>query len=138
MQIKVNVKLWNYADHGALQRGLITPSQVRQTETEGIVDTGAMRLVLPRRIVHELGLEILKDKVTVTYADKRKASRDVARGVAMEIMGREGVFSAVMEEDSEVLIGLIVLEDLDLHIDSANKKLIPNPESPDKPHYTIY
>ena len=49
------------------------------------------------------------------YADGRRATRPVVSNVWLQLLGRDGVFSAVIEPDREdALIGAIVLEELDL------------------------
>ena len=51
--------------------------------------------------------------------------------VAININGRDTAEEALVLGD-EVLIGQTVLEKLDLHVDSANQRLIPNPAHPDQ------
>lgn len=124
----VPVRLWNFLDNARIRKGEITP-----LELEAQIDNGSVRVVLPKSIAEHLKLEI-RGSVNVRYADMRKAKRDVAFGLMVEIMGRETVTTAIIEPRRTVpLIGQIVLEDLDLWIDSKNGKLIPNPESPDVP-----
>jgi len=46
--------------------------------------------------------------------------------VWLELLGRHGVFSAVVEpERSDALIGAIVLEELDLLVDCTTQSLYP-------------
>lgn len=62
------------------------------------------------------------------------AERDVVEGLKLVIVGRETECTTIVEPDRTVpLIGQIILEDLDLWIDSRNGRLVPNPESPDIP-----
>jgi len=56
---------------------------------------------------------------------------DVVGPLAVKVLGRETIEEALVIGD-EVLIGQTVLEKLDLHIDSANQRLIPNPAHPDQ------
>jgi predicted aspartyl protease len=52
----------------------------------------------------------------------------------VEIKGRVGIFDVLAEsEETEPLIGQIVLERLDLIIEPSTRKLIPNPRSPEMP-----
>src|SRR5262245_57675176 len=91
----------------------------------GIVDSGAARLVLPKSVVKQLGLPTA-DKVKVRYADERSATRDRVEGVYLKILGRHGVYNAVVEPKRETaLVGAIVLEDLDLLIDCPHERLVP-------------
>src|SRR5205807_8633048 len=92
---------------------------------QGIVDSGAHYLVLPGPVVSQLGLP--KDgKITVHYADRRSARRPLVEEARVELLGRHGVFRAIVEPGrTTALVGAIVLEDLDLLVDCTNQKLIP-------------
>ena len=71
------VELENTADASVAARGLLDESAIRRTTVEGVVDTGAVMLVLPEDVVGRLGLETQRE-VIVTYADERKETRPVA------------------------------------------------------------
>jgi predicted aspartyl protease len=106
---------------------------VRRQEIEGIVDSGAAKLVLPQAIVKQLGLP-LSDRVTVRYADGRTAQRHEAEGVYVQLLGRHGTFTAVVEpKRKSALIGAIVLEDLDLLADCQQQSVVPR-----DPHGAVY
>ena len=94
---------------------------VRRTEAEGVVDTGAVMLVLPQNVVEGLGLEPLRTAI-LTYADERKEERPVAGPVAIEVCDRMMVTECVVGPPlSEPSIGQMVLEALDLIADRANR-----------------
>jgi clan AA aspartic protease len=113
---------WDVMRAGA---GLISPKQIRRMTIEGVVDTGAARLVLPESVVKYLGLESI-GKVRVRYADRRTAKRDEVDHVSLKILNRQGTFRAAVEPKRRTaLIGAIVLEDLDLLVDPTNERLIP-------------
>ncbi len=137
-EIKTRVRLWNYGDEVLSQRGFIPPEEVRSIELEeAVVDTGSTRLVLTRELVQRLGLPLVGE-ITVKYADSRTASKHIARGVLVEIMGRDSIFDAVVEEQGEPLIGMEVLEALDLWPDPQRGILTTNPLSPDIPLYNLF
>ena len=103
--------------------------QVRKQTVPGVVDSGASKLVLPQALVKQLGLP-LGDKINVRYADGRKAQRREAEGVYLELLGRHGTFTAIVEPNRETaLIGAIVLEDFDLLVDCLKQRLIPRDPS---------
>lgn len=105
--------------------GYKKPEDVRRLSINGIVDTGATKLVVSRKVAEALGLT-MKGQATVKYADSRKAVRDIMGDIEVTIMGRKGRFTAVIEEDRpDALIGAIVLEELDLLVDSAKHCLVP-------------
>ena len=129
-EIVVNVGLENYVDRRILERG-IGGDPVRATRLDGIVDTGAIMLVLPQNVVDRLGLDSIRTAI-VTYADERREERPVAGPVAIEVCGRAMVTECLVGPPlSEALIGQIVLEGLDLIADCANRTLAPR--TPDYP-----
>ncbi len=101
------------------------PKGVKHLVLSGVVDSGAARLVLPQRAVDELRLQGHGES-TVRYADGRREKRPVVSLVWLQLLGRDGVFSAVVEPDrSDALIGAIVLEELDLLVDCTSQSLRP-------------
>ena len=65
-------------------------------------------------------------QATVRYADQRTSTRPVVEEVRLELLGRHGTFSAIVEPDrTTALIGAIVLETLDFLVDSAKRRLSP-------------
>jgi predicted aspartyl protease len=76
-------------------------------------------------------------QITVRYADDRRATKEVAGGVVVEIMGRRTTLDVIVEERGEPLIGMAVLEELDLWPDPQRGVLTTNPASPDVPLYNL-
>ena len=115
----------NNDDLAAVRRGTLPPDQVRQVTLQGVVDTGASRLVLPESAVAQLGLPV-SGTTTVRFADQRSASREIVKNVSVELLGRQGSFTAVIEPNrKDALIGAIVMEDLDFLVDCTTKTLQP-------------
>ncbi len=124
----VKAKMWNALDEVKVRQRKVVPIEV-----EAQVDNGATTTVLPVSVAEELKL-IKTGTTRVKYADERVEEREVAMGLRVEIMGRDTVCRAILEpRRTKPLLGQIVLEDLDLWIDSKNGELKPNPESPDMP-----
>ena len=124
-RFSVAIELANNDDLAAARRGHLEPDKVRRLKIKGWVDSGATRLVLPESVAKKLGLEPT-GKVKVTYANRRSATRDTVQGVYVELMGRNGVFSASLEPKRDtVLIGAIVLEEMDFLIDPRRERLFP-------------
>ena len=129
--IVVNVGLENVKDRAAFERGLCDEAGIRRTEVEGVVDTGAVSLALPQNVVERLGLDT-RGTAVVTYADGRKDERPVVGPLTVYVVGRSmNVDAIVLPPFSEVLVGQIVLEFLDLVADSRNRTL--QPRMPDYP-----
>ena len=70
-EIVTRVELENPGDRVLAERGFGQESQVRRSNVDAVVDTGAVMLVLPRNLVERLGLEKQRT-VVVTVADERK------------------------------------------------------------------
>ena len=130
-EIRVKARLTNAMDEALARRGQLPPEKVRTIEVDAMVDTGAVRTVVPPQVAKELGLEIRGQKV-VEYADGRKEAVGVTEAMIIEIMRRDTEEGALVLGD-EVLVGQTVLEVLDLHADCTNRRLVPNPAHPDQP-----
>ena len=130
-EVRVQVKLTNAIDEALVNRGLLNPTQLRVYETQALVDSGAVRTVLPMIVVQQLGLRIRSQQVA-KYADGREEAVGVTEPVIIELQGRETIESALVTGD-DVLIGQTVLETLDLLVDCRNHRLVPNPANPEYP-----
>ncbi|MBO1350597.1 MAG: clan AA aspartic protease [Hormoscilla sp. GUM202] len=130
-EVRAKVKLTNAVDESLVRRGQLTEDQVRVYEADALVDTGAVRSVIPIHVVERLGLTIRGQRVA-EYADVRQDTVGVTEGVLIEWDGRDTLEEALVLGD-EVLIGQTVLEKLDVLVDSVNQRLITNPAHPDQP-----
>src|SRR5437867_4072676 len=83
-EVKVRVKLTNGVDEALCRFQQLGIEQVRSRETEAMVDTGAVRMVVPPQIVEQLGLPIRGQRVA-EYADGRKESVGVTGPLIVEI-----------------------------------------------------
>ncbi|MBI3319170.1 MAG: aspartyl protease family protein [Candidatus Omnitrophica bacterium] len=124
-RFSVDIEVANNDDLALVRRGLLRPDQVRRQTIRGVVDSGAAKLVLPQAVAKQLGLP-LTGPVRVRYADGRTAKRREAEGAYVQLLGRHGTFTAVVEPKRKTaLVGAIVLEDLDLLVDCQRQRLVP-------------
>ena len=130
-EVRTQALILNAGDEALARRGRIAPEQIRSYEADALVDTGAVRSVLPPHVVQQLAIEIRGQRMA-EYADGRKESVGVTEGVIFNINGRDTLEEALVWGD-EVLIGQTVLEKLDMQVDSTGQKLNPNPAHPDQP-----
>ena len=130
-EVRVKAKLTNAVDEALVRRGMLQPEQVRTYEADALVDTGAVRTVLPQHVADRLGLAMRGQRVA-EYADGRKEAVSVTEPLAIDLEGRDTLEEALVLGD-EVLIGQTVLEKLDLFVDCQRQRLIPNPAHPDQP-----
>ncbi|MDZ8186539.1 MAG: clan AA aspartic protease [Nostoc sp. ChiSLP02] len=129
--VRIKVKLTNAIDEALVSRGMLNPNMLRVCETEALVDTGAVRTVLPILIVEQLGLRIRGQQIA-QYANGMEESISVTEPVIIELEGRETT-EATLVTGNTVLIGQTVLETVDLLADCKNQRLVPNPEHPNYP-----
>ncbi len=115
----------NHEDLILCKRGILAREKVRRMTIDGVVDPGASRLVLPQSVVTQLDLPA-EAPIYATYADGRTKRRSQVGGAYLEIMGRHGVFTALVEpKRTTALVGAIVLEELDFLVDCPRELLVP-------------
>ena len=130
-EIRVKVLLTNSADEMAHRRRKLKKSAIRRFEADALVDTGAVRSVIPIHVMEKLGV-LARGQRVAEYADGRKETVGITESIIFDILGRDTLEEALVLGD-EVLIGQTVLEKLDLLADCANRRLVPNPAHPDQP-----
>lgn len=124
-RFSIECEVANHKDVVLAEEGFLPHGQVRRARISGVVDTGAARLVLPGSVVTALGMREA-GQVVVRFADGRRETKTIVGDVQLEIQGRSGVFSAVVEPGrTDALIGAIVLEELDYVPDCTRQALVP-------------
>jgi len=131
-RFSVEFDVSNYRDEVAAEMGTLNPAQIRRARISGVVDSGASELVLPEKVVKELGVP-KGERIKVKYADGRRATRDLVDDVRLKLLGRQGTFQAIVEpRRKNALIGAIVLEVLDFLADCKRQRLVPR-----DPHFKV-
>lgn len=127
-KVIVTAKLDNLEDLFAVRLGRLQPDQVRSvTATDALVDTGATGLMVPKRIIDQLGLVQFRTRPARTVAGP--ANLGVYRGVQLTVQGRDCIVDVYeIPDELQVLIGQIPLEALDWVVDPVGQRLIGNPE----------
>ena len=134
-QVKIEITIRNARDVVMARLGHLPPEQVHTYTTQGLIDTGATRSVLPPFVAERLGL-IRLSRTEARYANGLLEEVDVTEPFLVEILGREASDDAmVLGED--VLLGVTILEKLDLLVDCMRQRLIPNPAHPDQPVFRV-
>ncbi|MDR0494537.1 MAG: retroviral-like aspartic protease family protein [Treponema sp.] len=122
--VHTEITLRNASDADKAAEGLIQESEIRQTTVRAMVDTGAGTLVINEELREQLGLKI-KGFRRATLANDAKEMCKVTYPV--EILWNERyttVSALVMSNTTEILLGAIPLEDMDLVVDPARQTLI--------------
>jgi predicted aspartyl protease len=124
-RFSIEFEVANNNDIVLAENGQLAQDDVRRVQVEGVVDSGATRLVLPSSIAKQLGVPRV-GRTRTRYADGRTGMRDVVDAVRVTIQGRSRVFDAIVEPKREkALIGAIVMEVLDFVVDCTAQKLVP-------------
>ena len=108
------------------ERGLCPPARVpRMTVPDALVDAGETLLLLPTRLIRQLGLREQYKKRVVSSLGVAEAS--VYDAVRLTIQGRTCTMD-VMEvpDDVPVLIGQLPLVHLDFVVDPQSRSLVGN------------
>jgi clan AA aspartic protease len=105
--------------------------ELKSLKVAALVDTGALHLCLPEHLVLQLKLKEL-EKREVTLADGRKRLASYVGPLEITFEKRH-CFVGAMVLGNEPLLGAIPLEDMDLIVDSAKRRLTVNPENPNMP-----
>lgn len=129
-EVRVETILTNQMDASLLRRKKITASEARQLHAHALVDTGAVRSVVPIDVVKKLEIE-LWGETTAEYADGRKEVVSITEPIFFTLNGRSTFEEALVLGD-EVSIGQTILEKLDLFVDCGGQRLVPNPAHPDQ------
>jgi len=117
------------------QFGQLDPGRVHHYETEALIDTGATRSVIPPAVADRLGLFRIR-RTEAKYADSRVEEVDVTEAVMVEILGREtAILPMVLGE--QTLLGVTVLEELDLRVDCKRNQLVPYQGTQDQPVFRV-
>jgi len=127
-KVLVTAKVENLIDLSKAKEKIIPPESVRLVEIDdALVDTGATGLSMPKRLILQLGLELLRQRRARTSAGV--VTVQVYGTARLTIQGRECPTDVTeLPDDCPVLIGQIPLEAMDFVVDPANRRLIGNPE----------
>ncbi|MDR0597919.1 MAG: clan AA aspartic protease [Treponema sp.] len=122
----VNTKLTlkNFGDTQRAKKGQIGEHEIRQVTVDAMVDTGATTLVINKDLFQRLGLDVMEEQ-EITLANDTKEMCKLTEPVGIYCNNRSTVMPALVVDDaSEVLLGVIPLEGMDLMVDPVNQKLI--------------
>ncbi|MBD1928453.1 aspartyl protease [Trichocoleus sp. FACHB-90] len=129
-KITTTLVVTNRADQVLAERGYIKADEVRSLVVKNVlVDTGATTLCLPRNIIAQLDLKLLKEVPVATATGIGQAR--IFEDAKISLLGREGTFECLeLPGGSDPLLGVIPLEALGIELDLQNQQLILLPMSP--------
>ncbi|MEM9008683.1 MAG: retroviral-like aspartic protease family protein [Cyanobacteria bacterium P01_F01_bin.86] len=127
------IELVRVADQVLVQEGYLAQDQIRRVQVTALVDSGSSMLVVPRSLANLLSLREL-DKVQTELADGSIMQADVVGPVEVRFQNRKTVVGAVVvEAETEVLLGAVPMQGMDVMLGPKREQLLVNPDSPDQP-----
>jgi len=127
-KVQIAAKIENLEDLLRVEDGTLAADQVRTVEVaDALVDTGAVMLSLPKRMVAQLGLRPYRTRRVRTVGGIVETR--ICGVVRLTVQGRDFTTDvAEIPDDCPVLVGQILLEGLDFVVDPIGQRLIGNPE----------
>src|SRR5947209_6273628 len=116
-RVLVAARLENLEDVYKAAQGILPADQVRAVEvTDALVDTGATGLLVPRRLIAQLGLSLLRTRPARTIAGNMEVP--MYRAVRLTVQGRDCISDVGEIADGfAVIIGQVPLELMDWVVD---------------------
>lgn len=129
-QIYADIEIINNDDLAFARRKVIGEEEVRRMNVNALVDTGAYLLCINEEIQQQMQFPVV-EKRKGQLANGQIEEFDVVSSVELRFKNRRTICNAmVLPSDSEILLGVIPLEDMDVLIDPLRQELIVNPDHP--------
>ena len=128
--VYAEIELINADDVAFAKRHIIGEEEVKRMKVNMLVDSGAYMMAIN---------ESIQEQLNIPYKEKRKAQLangsiveyDVVGPIEIKFKNRSAVCNAfILPGDSEPLLGVIPMEEMDVLIHPLRQELIVNPEHP--------
>ncbi|MDR0718483.1 MAG: aspartyl protease family protein [Treponema sp.] len=117
------ITLANARDIGNARDGLILDTKIRAVTLDAVPDTGAWTLIINEETRQKLGLAIL-ETVKSSLADGSTTQYGLTEPVEIRWKDRRTSQEAVVIPNaSDILLGALPLEGMDLYVDPVNQRL---------------
>jgi len=128
--IYADITLQNSFDVVAAQNGIIADEAIKTLSVNALIDTGAITLTINDEIAKQLDLKV-KDLVDVELADDTRGKNNLVGPVDIRFQNRiTSCLALVLADASEVLLGAIPMEGMDVVIDPKMQQLTVHPDRP--------
>ena len=129
--IYADIELTNGDDLALVRRKIMDQDEVKRMRVSALVDTGSYMLAINENVQELLQFPVV-DSQKAQLANGQIVRCDVVGSVELRFENRATTCRAlVLPGDSEVLLGAIPLEGMDVIIHPLWQELIVNPDSPD-------
>ena len=128
--VYAEIELINGGDLELARRNILDPEDIKRMSVEMLVDSGSYYMCINETVKEQLDLSVI---------EKRKGQLAKGQIVEYEVVGpievkfknrRCHVDAMVLPGDSEMLLGAIPMEDMDVLIHPLRQELVVNPEHP--------
>lgn len=128
-----DIELISADDLALNRRGFLPEDEIKRMRVTALVDSDAFMLVINEHIKQQLDLPALEERM-VQLADDSEVRAEIVGPVEIRFENRATTVRAVMlPGNTEPLLGVIAMEDMDVVIDPKRQQLIVNPENPNIP-----
>ena len=128
--VYAEIELINGEDIALARRNIIGEDEIKRMKVSALVDSGSYMLAINENIQEQLQLPVV-EKRKAQLANGHIVECEVVAPVELRFKNRQTTCRAmVLPGDSEVLLGAIPLEDMDVLIHPLRQELIVNPEHP--------
>ncbi|WP_051211326.1 aspartyl protease family protein [Runella zeae] len=128
--VYAEIELINAGDLELARRFYIGEDEIKRMRVTGLVDTGSYMLCINESIQAQMQFPVMEKRIG-QMANGERIECDVVSQVELRFKNRRTICNAmILPGDSEVLIGAIPLEDMDVLIHPLRQELIVNPEHP--------
>ena len=128
--VYAEIELINAEDLALSRKFYIGEDEIKRMRVTGLVDTGSYMLCINESIQAQMQFPIMEKRIG-QMANGERIECDVVSQVEVRFKNRRTICNAmILPGDSEVLIGAIPLEDMDVLIHPLRQELIVNPDHP--------
>lgn len=128
--VYAEIELTNAGDLFLHRRGLLPEEKIKRMTVDAFVDSRSYMLVITEHVRHQLDLPFIEEQV-FRMVDETEVRGQVVGPEEVRFENRRATADAVILKGvTEVLLGTIPMEDLDVVIDPKRQRLVVNPESP--------
>ncbi len=128
--IYAEIELINALDLGMARHYVIGEEEVKRMHVKMLVDTGSEYMCINESVQQQLQFPF-REKRKAQLANGDVVEFDVVGPIDVRFKNRMCITTAmVLPGDNEMLLGAIIMEDMDVLIDPHRRELIVNPEHP--------
>jgi clan AA aspartic protease len=128
--IHAEIELISSDDKALARKGYLSNNQIKKIKVNALVDSGAYMLSINEEIKMQLDLVVV-DEQEAELADGTLRRVEIVGPVEVRFENRRtSVDAVVLPHNTEVLLGAIPMEDMDVLIDPRQQRLIVNPAHP--------